>query len=850
MRWPGRLSGWLGDLGQDLRYALRILRKNPAFAVITIFILALGIGANTAIFTLFDAILLRSLPVRDPARLVLFSAGFSEGTSTGNPPKGRWELFSYEVYEALRRQPLPFESLAAVRSGEAAVSVHIPTESSGDRRVQRAQAHLVSGNYFSTMGVETALGRTLTADDDRPGATPAVVVSHGFWRQQLHANPAAIGTIAILNGTAFTIVGVTPPDFFGERVRRAPDFWMALVFQPQIELRPSYVDRDDAYWLNLIGRLAPNGTRTQAQTATTFALRQFLASKEGANLTAEREREIHDSRVELADGASGISGPRYLYSEPLHVLMAVVALVLLIACANVGNLLLTRAADRQREISMRMALGASRGRLVRQLLTESLLLATLGAGAGVLLARWVVNGLLALVVATSSPVHAVLNARVLVFTLAMTLVAGILFGLAPVLHAWRTDLLTAIKSGSRRAGSVRRGFGAAQTLVAMQIAVSLVLLVGANLFARSLLNLEKHPLGFEPDRVLLARINPRLAGYEPTDAVVMYRKLYDRLNALPGIRSATLARYSPLGGGNSVNAGIVEGYTPKPGERVALETVLVGPSYPETLGIRLMLGRPISLQDSPGRPKVAMVNESFVRQYFPNENPIGRHFGVSGSPGPTDIEIVGVLRDAQFHDVRDQIRPIVFTALFQDSSQFGLDCEIEVRTIGEPGAASNQVRQAVAEVDRNLPMNDARTLGEQVASTFNRQRLAARFVSFFGALALTLACAGLYGTIAQTVVRRTNEIGIRMALGAEHHDVLWMILRHTLVLLVIGLAVGIPSAFAAARLVANQLFGLRAADPLSFALAVTALAAVAVVAGLVPARRATRIDPIAALRSE
>jgi predicted permease len=836
---------WVWDAVQDLRYALRTFVKNPGFASVAILTLTLGIGANTAIFALFDAVLLESLPVREPERLVLFSASTGEGTFTGDAPAGRWTLFSVQVYEFLRRQPLPYESLAAVRSGETTVSFRMTGASS-----EAARTHLVSGNYFTAMGVEPALGRALAADDERPDAPPVAVVSDGFWKQRLHGDSAAIGGVAVLNGTAFTIVGITPPEFFGERVRRPPDFWIPLRFQPDIEQRPSYVTRTDAYWLILVGRLSKGATRLQAQTATTVALQQVLRDSAGSELTTERAREIQAAHVELVDGAGGISGLRAVYSAPLRVLLVVVGLVLLIACANVGNLLLSRAAARRGEIAVRAALGASRARLTRQLLTESLLLATLGAACGVLLAKWLANALLVTVASRTTPLHAQLDARVLAFTAAITVLTGVVFGLAPALQARRTDLVTALKAGSRSVVSTRRWLGAAEMLVAGQIAVSLVLLVGASLFARSLLNLEGQPLGFDREHVLLARINPRMAGYSPTTVEPLYRKLYDRLAALPGIRSATLARYSPLGGGRSANAGRVEGYSPQPGEGVSLETVLVGPSYPETLGMPLVRGRSIGLQDGLGAPKVAMVNEAFVRSFFPVQNPLGRHFGVDGSTGATDIEIVGVLRDVQFQNVREPVRPVVFTALLQEHTQFALDCEIEVRTIGDPAAAARELRAAVADVDRSLPISDVKTLREQVASAFNSQRLAARFVSAFSGLALLLACVGLYGVVAHAVARRTTEIGLRLALGARSRDVLWMILGDTFTLVVAGLVVGIPSAYAAGRLVSSQLYGLNGGDPWSFAFAATVMSVVALIAGLLPARRAARVDPMIALRME
>jgi len=841
------------DWWNDLRFGARLLVQKPAFTIVAALTLALGIGANTAIFTLFDAVLLRSLPVREPGRLVLFSASPGEGTSTGDPPKGRWRLFSTEVYEFLRKQPLPYESLAAFRSGEAAVSVHLAGDAGGAGPAQRAQAHLVSGTYFTVMGVSPALGRLLTGDDDRASAAPAAVVSDGFWKTRLHADPSIVGTVAILNGTAFTIVGVAPREFFGERVRRPADFWVPLAFQPQIELRPSYLERTDAYWLNIIARLGPGDRRAQAQaaqTATTTALRQFLKNAAGAKLTRDREREIQESRVELDDGSAGISGLRQMYSDPLRILLGVVLLVLLIACANVGNLLLARAAARQGEMSVRMALGATRARLVRQLLTESLLLAALGAACGVVLARWVAGALLALVVSPTAPVHATLNGSVLVFTIAIAFAAGMLFGLAPAVRAGRVDLVTAMKSGGRAIASSRRRLGGAEMLVAAQIAVSLVLLVGAGLFARSLLNLQQQTLGFDRDRVLLARLNPRLAGYKPADVASLYRRLYDRLSALPGLRSVTLASYSPLSGSTSKSSATIEGYTLKPGENDGLETVFVGPSYPDALGMPLVHGRAIGLQDGAGTTLVAMVNEAFGRHYFPNASAIGHRFTYDPHEAGHSFEIVGVVKDARFHDAKDAVEPIAFLALLQDTSQFALSAEIAARTADKPAAVSHAVRQAIADVDRNLPVNDPRPLADQVASTFDTERLAARLVSVFGALALVLACVGLYGVVSQAVARRTSEIGVRMALGADRRDVLWLILKDTLALVAIGLAVGVPAAFGATRLVRSQLFGLGAADPASFTLAIVVLTTVAAGSGLFPARRASRVDPMVALRHE
>ena len=849
------------DWVKDLRFGARLLVRKPAFTAVAALTLALGIGANTAIFTLFDGLLLASLPVSHPERLVLFNAAPGEGTSTGDAPTGRWPRLSYAVYESLRKQPLPFESLAAFRSGEAAVSARLPGDAAGAGPGERAQAHLVSGTYFRVLGVRAALGRTIDEDDDRPDAAPAVVISDGFWKRRLRSDSSAVGKVAILNGTAFTIVGVTPPEFFGERVRRPADFWVPLVFHPQIELRPSYLEQPDAYWLNAIGRLAPGVTRVQAQTATTAALRQFLRNAAGDKVAADRARQIEESRIELADGSGGISGLRQMYSEPLRILLGVVLLVLLIACANVGNLLLARATARQGEISVRMALGATSSRLLRQLLTESLLLAALGALCGVILARWAVRALLALIVSPTAPVHAELNGRVLAFTIAIAFVAGILFGLAPAVRAGRIDLVAAIKSGSRGIASSRRRLGASELLVAAQIAVSLVLLVGAGLFARSLLNLQQQRLGFDREHLVLARLNPRLAGYKPADVRVLYRKLYERLNALPGVHAATLASYSPFGGSMSREGATIEGYTPKPNENVDVENIYVGPSYPDATGIALVAGRAIGLQDDAGAPLVAMVNETFARRYFAGTSAIGRRFSFGDAGNVHSYDIVGVMKDARFHDAKEPVEPIAFVSLLQDATQFALSAEIAVRTDTTRATTGSRVspfsvvsatalKQAIADVDRALPVNDPRLLADQVAQTFETERLAARLVSVFGALALVLASVGLYGVVSQTVARRTSEIGVRMALGAERRDVLWLILRDTLSLVGIGLVVGVPAALGAERAVRSQLFGLGAADPASFATAVVVLTAVAAFAGLVPARRASQVDPMVALRYE
>ncbi|MGH9411958.1 MAG: FtsX-like permease family protein, partial [Vicinamibacterales bacterium] len=520
---------------------------------------------------------------------------------------------------------------------------------------------------------------------------------------------------------------------------------------------------------------------------------------------------------------------------------------LLLACANVANLLLTRATTRRGEMAMRVALGAGRFRLVRQLLTESLLLAALGAACGVLVAQWATQALLGFIVAPTAPVHATLDVPVLVFTAAVTIAAGMLFGLVPALQASRFDLAASIKA-RQAGGAVARG-GASKALVAIQIALSLVLLVGSLLFARSLANLEGQPLGFGQEHVLLERVSPRLAGYTPQTATAMYLRAYDRLRALPGVRSATFAAYSPFSGSNRSNSSVIEGYTPRPQESLNLETVQIGPDYPQTMGMRLVQGRSLNDKDTASAPLVALVNEAFVHRYFPMSDPIGRRVGLEDTHAP-NIEIVGVLADAVFRDARKPVAPTFFPAMLQETSGFALDCEFAVRVGGDPSGAAAEVRGALADVAPDVPLNDPVVLGTQVDRAFNSDRLAARFVAFFGLLALTLACVGLYGTIAQSVAHRTPEIGVRMALGAARPAVLWLILRQTAILLAIGLAVGTPFAVLGGRLIGAQLFGVHPIDPTSLGGAAAALVVASLLASFVPAHRATRIDAVQALRGE
>ncbi|MDX6498754.1 MAG: hypothetical protein QOG23_2014 [Blastocatellia bacterium] len=833
---------------KDIRYGLRGLWKRPAFTIVALVILALGIGANTAIFTLIDAVLLKPLPVNKPEQLVLFDDSTGEGTSTsdGDPSPGQVHRFSYAAYRYFREHDSSFQELSAFRSGESGLNVR-QTDSQNGGTAERASGHLVSGNYFAVLGVNALRGRVFTNDDDSPAAQPAAVISYGYWTEKLNSDAQVVGRSVLLNGTPFTVVGVMPRGFFGVRVRRAPDFWLPLVFQPQIELRKSFLEDKNVSWLNLVGRLKPGTQMGQAQAGVNVEMRQFITDQVGAKAGDDVKRAIANTHVQLAPGGGGISGLRKYYTQALRMLMVIVALVLLIACANVGNLLLSRAATRQAEISLRQALGASRWRLMRQLLTESLLLAVLGGVAGVLLAQWAVSLLVARVAATS-PLDVKPDWAVLMFSIGISLLSGILFGIAPAIRATRTDLVSALKEKSTRG---RRGrFNLGSMLVVTQVAVSLILLVGAGLFARSLIKLQEVDLGFNRDNVLLAVIDARLAGYQPAELTPLYRQLYDRLSALPNVRSVTMSSNSPMSGSHTSSSLLVRGYQPRPDEDMVAEDMFVGPQYAETLGLSLVFGREIGLQDTVASTKVAVVNRTFAENYFHNQNPIGRRITFNEDSDKDDIEIVGVVGDAKYDSAKEKPDRVVYRPILQVQDQQTYNNVLQLRTAGDPNGLAGEVRAAIAQVDAKLPIRSLTSLRAQTDDSLKQEKLLAQLVSFFGGLGLVLSCVGLYGIMAHAVVRRTNEIGIRMALGAERRNIIWMVLKESLLLVGAGLFIGVPASWGAAHLISSQLFGLSPGDPVTLSMAVILLTLVAALAGYIPARKASRVNPLVALRYE
>jgi predicted permease len=615
--------------------------------------------------------------------------------------------------------------------------------------------------------------------------------------------------------------------------------------------RESWLENGDYYWLDLIGRLKQGVSIEQAQAAVNVQLHQYFTEQAGSHLSRERQGNIDASKIELSPGGRGISTMRLFYSEPLHVLMGGVLIILLIACANVATLLLARAAGRQREIAMRLALGAKRRRLIRQLLTESLLLAALGAAGGVIFARWGVSVLTTLV-ARNTPLDVSLDWKVLLFAGGISAGSALAFGLLPAVRATRVDLTPVLKTSAFTINAERpQRFGLARSLVAFQIGCALPLLMGAALFVRSLQSLAEQNLGFSPEHVLLVGIHSKLAGYKPQQLEAYYKRLLDRVSALPGVRSASLAHYSPLSGSSWSLDITVQGYTPQPNQEMSVALNAVGPRYFETEGMPLLLGRPITAQDVKGSPEVAVVNEAFVSSFLSNTNPIGRRFGPgAGDPQHSgEVEIVGVVKDAKFFSLREQPPPMVFLSLFQaegDMARGGL----EIRAVGDPRSIAEEVPQDLAETDKSAPMPDVRTMPEQIHSRLNQERAISELSSFFGILAVLLACLGLYGLMSYTVARQTNEIGVRMALGANQGDLVWSILGQGARLAIVGVVLGSGAAFALMRLISNLLYGVSTHDPLTFASVAVLLMFVALLASFVPARQASRVDPMVALRYE
>jgi predicted permease len=859
---------WVEELWHDLRYGLRIMRKYPGLTAVMVLSLALGIGANTAIFSLLNATLLKTLPVKDPQQLVVF-------TTAG--PQSDDNSYSYRQIEQFNQNNQSFTGII-IASGAGRMRM---TELDAGGQVEAIQGMRVSGNFFSVLGVEAVAGRTLMEDDDNASnPQPVAVISYKFWKHRFGLDPGIVGSKVRFDDFTFTIIGVAPPGFFGFDVGYAPDIWWPLQMTPQVTPGDNRLKRGSE-WLRVMARLKPDVQPEQARAEMDVVFKQYInqiSPESAAGFTPTQRRNYFERRIRLDAGATGLvrNHLRRTVTQPLLVLMAIVAFVLLIACANVANLLLARAAGRRKEIALRLALGATRFRLVRQLLTESLLLAIFSGVLGLLFAWWGVTLLLAYLPKQGSiTLDPALDAQVLGFTLAVSIFTGVLFGLVPALRATRLDLTSSLKEvAGRDAG--RSWLALHKVLVVVQVALSLFLLVGAGLFVRSLQNLKNLDAGFDRENVALFELDTG-SGYTSAQRVNLQAQLLERLESLPGVRSASLSHIGLLSGGRTVNNIVVEGYTHRPDEDVKCHELWVGPNFFTTMGIPLLQGRDFSPQElqpltglpgnqpATGQPQqpqlsaplngklVAVINQTMAHYFFGEQNPIGQRFRFSEGPlKDIPVEIIGLAKDAKYESLREQTRRTFYLSFFQWPPEGGRASEqrMLLRTSGNPFATTAAIQRIVREIDPQIQVLDLQTMNDVVDKALTQERFIAQLGSFFSFCALMLASIGLYGVMSYTTARRTREIGIRMALGARGADVIRLVMRETMVMVIAGVVLGVGAALAATRLVASLLFGLGASDPLTITLAVLLLLTVTALAGYLPARRATRVDPMVALRQE
>jgi len=838
----------MSTLIQDLRYALRMLVRAPGFSVVIILTLGLGIGANTAIFSLMDQVLLRSLPVHDPSALVQLDG---PGLFSGRTLQDR--TFSYPMYRDLRDGNTVFSGLVA-EFGTPATLGH------RDQR-ERVDAELISGNTFDVLKVAPALGRALTPDDDRvPGGHPVAVLGYGYWQRRFAGDPSVIGYPVTINSTPMTIVGVAPPGFAGVMSTTAADVFVPLMMKAQLAPTEDDLMSRRSRFVKVVGRLKPGLTATAAKAELDVLYRQINEAELQDTFTDATDSfrtRFREKTLVLHSAARGLSNAREDFSTPLIMLMAMVGVVLLIACANVATLLLTRATTRQKEMAVRLALGAPRGRLIRQTLTEGFVLAGAGGLVGVLLSIWLGDLLLSMLPSDSlsQSISTTPDLRVGIFTLAIAIVTAVGFGLVPALQNAGVELNKTMREVGAATGGGTRQARLRKGLVVAQVALSMLLVAGGGLFARSLYNLQHLNRGFDSSGLVSFSVDPSLSGYDQARIRQFADRLLGDIRALPGVTSASLAEVAALTNSASRRTIEVQGYTPAERENMNAWANKVAPDYFRTMRLPLVAGREFSDSDDAGAPLVAIVNEAFARRFFGAESAIGRRFGWSAIDNPGAIEIVGVVKDAFYSSVRQGARgpeetPIFAYAPFAQGARLNA-MTVYVRSTPEAlTALPEQLRRAARQADASLPVFSMQAVDTTVEQSLFSERMLAMLSAAFGLVATLLAAIGLYGVMAYTVSRRTREIGIRIALGAERRTVLWLVLREVAFITVAGIALAIPAAIALGGVVRSQLFGVSAADPWTMALASLVLGVVALVAGWLPARRAARVQPLLALRAE
>ena len=862
----------LETLFRDIRYGLRMLRRSPGMTAVAIFSLALGIGANTALFSVVDAVLLKTLPVEHPEQLIVFEwqagrpfrvSGMS-GTSNVDVPPGRrgLSMFRYDVYEQMQKAQAS-ETGSPLSDLFAFGPIREVTVKLGDQpEVTNGQA--VSGNYYNALRVQPSVGRTITEDDDWSGASPVVMLSYQFWQERFGANRNVIGQQLQLNQQSFTIIGVTPPAFNGTlQVGYYPSFTIPLAIEPLLKGERSNLG--GVWWLNLMGRLKPEATQQQARESLNGAFQDTALAAMPPPRKSSQPAQIETKdypQLIVEAGSRGMLDKRKTYAPTIYGLFIVVALVLLIACVNLANLLLARAALRGPEIKVRLAVGAGRWRLIRQLLTESLLLATLGGVVGVLFAYWFKGALSAFTDENTrflpGGVELSLNWRVLVFTLAVSLVTGVLFGLAPAWRATNLDLHSTLKQSGRTTSSLSR---LSKGLLVVQVAISALLLIGAGLFLRTLHNLQQVNLGFNQENLLIFTVQPEQAGYNDERLLRFYQQMFDRLDHLPSVRGATFGKVQLIANDNYFNTILLPGETIDTAPEHETMRQIIRENYFATMEIPFLRGRAFTVQDHQHAPAVAIVNQTFQRMFFPNDDVLGKR--ITNNYKKRELEIVGVVADTKYESQRQNLQPVLYTPWTQEAGDIG-EMHFTLRTTGDPTALATQVRKVVHELDSNLPVTEIDTQLARSETTLAQERLYARLFSFFGALALVLAAIGLFGVLAYSVNQRTKEIGIRMAFGAQAINVIVMVVWQGMRLVLLGLGIGTLIGYALVRLLNSryfgpdtwqqhmkeQLYGVTISDPLTLIVIASLLMLVALLACWLPARRAAKVDPLVALRYE